>query len=322
MLHNQSDVLVELLQQISASQQSLDSDGTQDDPPSHTVATAAAANGSTNTSTQVVGPSAKELESINELIQFDHVYYKVEPQEGTQVVSQCVAGNDSQSSLSKPTAKQIVTLLKAPPRKTVTATRRIKPRVSLIAPQPTVQPVVKQEPEPEVKTFPTIEQNTSASDDGCVLNINDTDLMTLGDSLEQLMDFEALLQEEGLLGDSEKDTVCPASSCVSTGEDVSEDADYSSSSSSSTKEQRLSIQPDSPVYQLPPSPDDQSIISTNDFVGLDLLQVPKRSGSLLSESGYSSDLSDPASPLSDIMHNDAVWDESMESFTELFPALV
>ena len=60
----------------------------------------------------VVGPTATELESFNELIQFDHIYYKPQP-EGRKVPKSLVAHVKSASGIENSVGKSLVAQMKA-----------------------------------------------------------------------------------------------------------------------------------------------------------------------------------------------------------------
>jgi hypothetical protein len=157
----------------------------------------------------------------------------------------------------------------------------------------------------------------SSDDTDMDFEFNINDIMELSNSLEQLGDFEALLT-----GDTKE-------SCPSVKESVSQGVDVKQ------EEQVIIIPDEEPTSQQTCCSDTK--LDTNVIPVLDTseLCVPDESYELLShlelhtagststESGYSSELSDVASPKSDISlmqdDSDNIWEDS---FTELFPSLM
>lgn len=269
----------------------------------------------------LVGPTAAELESINELIRFDHVYYKVDNTAGS---------HQEVAPKSKAEQSKSVIVVQAPashkksiqPRKTVTVTRHIQPKVASAS-----VPVLKT---PDAKNEPEVTNDQS----GFTLNISESDLLRIGDSLDQLVDFESLLQDSSLLCRPEEDgaIVSAASAVEPPGQLSSCDCSGDRLEQPPRKKKpKLSVDvttPDTAAVMPIPSTPDQGLLSPSsilpdlDFLGAD--SISQQSGSFISDSGYGSDISGVSSPHSDVsaMESDSAWDETMESFTELFPSLI
>lgn len=109
------------------------------------------------TQSSVVGPTTAELESINELIQFDHVYYK--PSQTPQV-------------------KQVALVSVLKP---VTKTSQSSPK-SITTPQ--VQ-----------KQLRGIRAKPATTEAPLGLNLGDVDLEKLSDTLEQVADFDQMFKQ-------------------------------------------------------------------------------------------------------------------------------
>jgi len=287
----QNDLLLNLLQQISESVSEGDDEASVINQP-----TDAQTDSSTDVKvkTEVVGPTTEELESFNELIQFDHVYYK-------PAVSLSAASNSSAAVTTKaaPSPKRAAVSIIKP---TVRAATQVQ--------QPTV-PQPKQEPAPTELSF------------------GEADLAGLSQSLEDLIDLDALLQE-GIMSES---SLCPVATALN---DI---ASISSVDETSSRKRKLDnedvIEKDackkplcikSEFMDSSSNSDISSLFPTNDTFGLEsglsTAACSPVTRSSLSESGYNSDMSDAPSPQSDVsggLADSTIWEES---FSELFPSLV
>jgi hypothetical protein len=233
-----------------------------------------------------VGPTTAELESLNELIRFDHIYYK---SEGGEKVK-CVSSKDIASS------NDVMNILSLPDN-------------GIVAQQNV------EHPKPVTPT-----DNPKLVDFESVLNL--TDMVPFNDSLNDLVDLDALLQDNllstvtscgtdnipGVTSQVAKDT--RVHSLVPQNEPVpkrrkTHNLKLSMPDNTNFKREKIV----SPVKSKP-----LEVFSAEDLFSLD-------SSSSVSDSGYSSELSEAASPRSEISSvlGDDVWEES---FTELFPSLI
>ena len=243
----------------------------------------------TEPSASVVGPTTAELESCKELIQFDHVYYKapssVHIHQPPVAQAPC---RQAQQSLLKPIASESSRMSSDVDRTISDVDRTIS----------------------DVDTMLTSSGVGSMMD--FELNIND--FMELSDSLDQLGELEALLDDD----------LC--SPCQP--ESVLQTADVK-------QEYELIVIPDDDEEETTPKhcksdckkeTDAITVLETSEICvpdeSYELLSHLERQSTSSNESGYSSDLSD-VSPKSEISstqsESDYLWEDS---FTELFPSLL
>jgi hypothetical protein len=233
-----------------------------------------------------VGPTTAELESLNELIRFDHIYYKSEGGEKVKCVSSkgIASSNDVVNILSLPDSS-------------VVAQQNVE------CPKPV-----------------TPAENSKWVDFESVLNL--TDMVHFNDSLNDLVDLDALLQDNLLstVTSGGTDNIQGTTSPVAKDTRVHSLVPQNEPAPKRRKTHNLRLSmPDntnfkrekivSPVQSKP-----LEVFSAEDLFTLD-------SSSSVSDSGYVSELSDASSPRSEISSvlGDEVWEES---FTELFPSLV
>lgn len=295
----QNDLILGLLQQITESsgegevQTALDHQNTDAQAsPATTV----------KVKSEVVGPTTEELDSFNELIKFDHVYYK--PAVSTQVASHSL-GMAAATTATSPSE--------------ATPSPAKKAGVSLLKPSVRAATHNQVTPVPEVKQEPVITE----------LSLGEADLAGLSAKLEELIDLDALLQED-LLSDS-------ISSSQSLNTATIDTAPISSVDRPAPLKRKLQDIEESPskksIHVKTESGDDvfsgndlSHLFPSSDTFGLDAGLSPSLSPgarSSLTESGYSSDLSDIGSPKSDtsggLGGEASMWEES---FSELFPSLI
>lgn len=245
----------------------------------------------------LVGPTTAELESLNELIRFDHIYYK---SEGGEKVK-CVSSKDIASSND-------VTNILSLPESSVNIQQNMA------------------QPKPNAPTT----ESSRGLDFESELNLND--MMQLGDTLNDLVDLDALLQDNLLSTATPNDQNNRGSTSLMTkGTKVHSVVPQSEPAPKKRKLQHSrslignapafkKITLSTPIQSKPVvlSPPVQS--KPAELLGAQSLFGLESSGSV-SDSGYSSELSEAASPCSDISSvlGDDVWEES---FTELFPSLL
>ena len=281
----QNDLLLGLLQQIT---ESCSEGGDQIAVNSQPSDSQTAAD-NVEIKSEVVGPTTEELESFNELIQFDHVYYKPAASQSKGSV-----GSVPASAKKTPSKRAAVSI--------------IKPAVRAVAQgQPAQETVVvKEEPQEE-------------------LSLGEADLAGLSQTLEELIDLDALLKED-LMADSQNPpspVAMDAASLTSVDKPGSRKRKHEPTQVEElcANKKKSSLSVDTAYFQDSFSSNDSSLFPGIDSFGLDSSLSPVKSSSV-SESGYSSDLSDMGSPKSDIsgdMGGDALWEES---FSELFPSLI
>jgi hypothetical protein len=247
----------------------------------------------------VVGPTTAELESLKELIQFDHEYYK------------------SESPILVVSQQEVKSVQKICP-KIVKSKENNSEMVSIGEPPEDVDTKlctkVTVSVTPPASNKDIISMDTTTSPDP--LSWSETDLTDyFQNNLESLMDLNCLLEESQL---SNSDCVVSVYSEDELAHDtmaVNTETAKSNSTVDSIKVNEFNL--DSNMLQLgedmysplPPSPI-QSLVDT-EFLA----------HKAISDSAYGSDLSDIGSPKSDVSlfdEHDASWEES---FTELFPSL-
>lgn len=244
----------------------------------------------------MVGPSAAELESLKELIHFDHEYFKVDS--STPCLSQTKSPSQSVNSGASS--------VQCNPGH-IPATTAGDPSLTVKQESTTTQAIVADN------------HHTDGSlDQSEPVNVSELDLASfLQQNMDSLMDLEALLVAENEPMECDSSINSEDTPHVSQYNDTSL-ADYvnkvepvwdSSQSSSPVNADILNFEDD--VH---------SRLSPCQF-----LQEPfltKSSVSTLADSGYGSEISDVGSPASDSSamfgDQDGLWEES---FTELFPSL-
>jgi len=260
----------------------------------------------------MVGPTSTELESINELIRFDHVYVKSAQQQIQQT----------------PTTHHVTKPVGVAPRPMVSVLRRIQPKITATPPIMTTtinNSTVKKEQKEEDNVV-----KSSASDTPLNLHLGEMDLEALSESIEGLVDFDTMFKE--LVQAQDNLTATPVD-LSTTSRDItpvdlsttSRDTTYTSSSNS-LKRKSLNVpefdakkvKSEDLKINLSVEASYQPILTTPD---------PAESGymfdfdsSIGHTSGYISD--DACSPKSDdsgLLENNLHWED--QSFSELFPAL-
>lgn len=242
----------------------------------------------------MVGPSTAELDSVNELIRFDHVYVKSKAQT-----------NPMKNPL-KP--KQMVSVLRPIQSK---ESRTVSTTINSTTTVPSVlSPTVKKE---------EVVSKSTKSEAPLNLNLGDMDLEVLSDSLEGVVDFDTMFQDLFQMQDEiEKNT---------TETTTTTPLDFSINSTSN-KRKALDDVADLPVKKT--KSDDVKINLSVKATFQPVLTTPDpvESGYMfdfekdsLSSSGYLSD--DACSPKSDdsgLIDTFLPWEE--QSFNELFPSLM
>lgn len=250
-----------------------------------------------------MGPTPAELESLNELIKFDHIYYKTD-QVKTEVTAdssedsddvQIVFVTDKSGNLIQDTAASAVksTAQYTPAR--AKNCKRLRPKVS------TVKPVAPTCVPPKVTITNTPQSNTDATPD---VSGQQNGLVTVGGSEQGLtVDIENLLDMITNDSPEHKEILSEIMSVVDSTETVTETAE-------------------------PPAKKtkfEDNSIRIEEELGLPeemfLPYSPLSSTSSAIDSGFGSDIGEAASPKSDISTQlgDNVWEES---FTDLFPSLL
>lgn len=229
----------------------------------------------------MVGPSTEELDSFNELIHFDHIYYKT-----------------SDPNAAPPPAPETQN---NPAVKTVKNNAQPK-TVSIVKPRVHNTPVQNHQLD-EIKT--------ELNDDVC-LDIDETDLASLASQLEEIIDFDAIMNSDVVRTKSKVAT--SDSSCVLGLADPTPNVisvDNVSAAPRKRKHDEISTPGLVESLSFPDSMDD-------------LGHVFSPPHPAQSESGYSSDLSDMGSPKSDISVDTALGPDSLweDSLSELFPSLI
>lgn len=233
----------------------------------------------------MVGPTATELESLNELIRFDHVYYKATSPEATTTILSPVKPKPQTSGGAK---------------------------VSVV--RKSSQKPIRPKPVPEIQVQPQIQLPNISLDDG----------MTQ-ESLDRLFDLNAILEGDLQENDNTlsmpalasrdvvalppQDTINSFGGCAAVSKDSLQVPanNVSSSKLQSRKRRRQSSNCDVRGNSSPKS----LRLSSDDLIE-DL--------NPLYDSFYGSDVSDALSPRSDVASplGSDTWEES---FTELFPSL-
>ena len=268
--------LIGLLQQIV--------EDTSADGIERTSHSQCSSSGETGCSAAVVGPTAAELESLKELIQFDHEYYKSEPP--TMNVSQY---NDKpQSNLSQVTTSGTAKMTES---KCVTSSK-----------------------------VPSATESNSENAANVASFQNSTNTVMPSESeLEKYLErnFESLVDLNALLEESQVGGLDQVASVSSEDKTIHMNSESVLVTGRSVKEvnERLNLQPEVISF----SDDLTSVIPYSPLQSLVDDEASLKTS--ISDSAYSSDLSDVNSPKSDTSlfeESDILWEES---FTELFPSL-
>lgn len=226
-----------------------------------------------------MGPTTEELDSLNELIHFDHIYYKT--------------SQPASTPKSAPDTNCIQVVMK-------TSKSDIQPKVvSIIKRRVSAQPVVTE----VEKVEPVV--------DDVNLDIAEADLVSLASQLEEIIDFDSIMNLDVIATKDESST--GSSSCV-TG--------LTGDSSNAISVDNITACPLKRKYDDMSAPSNNSPIVLSD--SFEMNHASSLYQSAQSESGYSSDLSDVASPKSDIsmegsLGPDMLWEDSL---SELFPSLI
>jgi hypothetical protein len=243
-------------------------------------------------SPHMVGPTTTELESINELIRFDHVYVKSEQQKTPTAIQ----------VMTKPAA---ATAAVANTRQMVSVLRPIQPKTAITSCNIAT---VKEEKEEDTVV-------KSASDAPLNLLLGDSDLEALSESILGQVDFETMLKELDPTHDD----------LAATPIDLSASSRSISSANSQNSLKRKS--PDTLEFEAKKvKSDDLKINLTVEGSFAPVLTTPDPAetgymfefdSSLGNSSGYLSD--EVSSPKSD---DSGLLDWEDQSFSELFPSLL
>jgi len=260
-----------------------------------------------------VGPTAAELESLNELIKFDHVYYK---DGSNRTVKSQTKGPVTAVTAS---ARPCQPVLTAKPQKQVSLLPKIVPNnvaAGAVASSPSSPAVGVQEP-----TVVASEQQV-----GTLFHIPDS-LMEVDNSLQQLIDIDALLEQDDLhLGLAQGQADSSVTGAVTPGTNVANATCTGQPQENFTSKDRLSPLPATPRkrklsstdIQIKSTQDNYFLASPENFFDA---EYELNLSTSRSESGYSSETGSVGSPQSSVSSplGDDTW---QESFTELFPTLL
>ena len=280
------------MEQITTENRTSDEPST---PPGPCVQQQASTDASAST---MVGPTTAELESLNELIRFDHVYYKVTSPAGLVVTS---------SSQQVPAGAAIVSVVQQKQQQSNSNQRPVKS---------------KQGEQATFTSKPQVVDTVNASVP-TVQILDNFDQGISQEGLDRLLDLDSILQDDLTQTVDVSPTTMmasPNSTAQSTNNTAQVGCDAVSKDSLSiptttglqSRKRKLSnINTDLNIpYSL--SLRNQRLES-DDILGLEQF-------SPLDDSNYSSDLSNAGSPRSEASSLlDGDWEES---FTELFPSLV
>lgn len=261
----------------------------------------------------LVGPTAAELESLNELIKFDHVYYK---DGSNRTVKSQTKGPVTAVTAS---ARPCQPVLTAKPQKQVSLLPKIVPNnvaAGAVASSPSSPAVGVQEP-----TVVASEQQV-----GTLFHIPDS-LMEVDNSLQQLIDIDALLEQDDLhLGLAQGQADSSVTGAVTPGTNVANATCTGQPQENFTSKDRLSPLPATPRkrklsstdIQIKSTQDNYFLASPENFFDA---EYELNLSTSRSESGYSSETGSVGSPQSSVSSplGDDTW---QESFTELFPTLL
>lgn len=294
--HSQSDVLYSLLEQIQE-----DDDSDSCPSPIAAVVPSSPVAATVSSPAAVVGPTATELESLNELIKFDHIYYKPAVPTVPSVSLDLTVDSDC----------EIVEVKQEPVQAPACSAATTGPAV-------TITPA-KQEPmavtaTPATQDVVAVPMPPAGPELAVEAELDLDELLDLGGiNWNQFnLDLDSLSPTDS--SDTAQLPVTPLGGCstTTTGHtNVLVDTSFS-------RKRKLSSDT---VASLPSSPTTSSVCSFDLTDNLFGLEQPTLSLCSQSESGYSSELSDMGSPKSDISSTleDSLWGDS---FTELFPSLM
>ena len=290
----QSDVLYSLLEQI---QEDVASDSSSS--PVAAVVPSSPAPAPARSPAAVVGPTATELESLNELIKFDHIYYKPAVPSVPSVGQDLTVDSDCEIIEVKEEPDQDSECTAAASGLAVTVTPAEQEPMAVTATPATQDVVAVPMPPAGLEAEPELDLD---------------ELLDLGaiNWTQFNLDLDSLSESNST--DTTQLSVTTLSECPTTTpighSNVSVEA-------SSPRKRKLSTDT---ATSLPGSPTASPLCSldlTDTLFGLEQPSLPTCSQS---ESGYGSELSDIGSPKSDISSTleDSLWGDS---FTELFPSL-
>ncbi len=280
-MYFQSDLLLGLLRQIT--------EAATEDQPSAIVQPRCNENPKTDVQVKVVGPTTAELESINELIKFDHIYYKTPDSANKDNVVNVVKEEEPKNvSVSVTVAAQPIT--------------SVQQQVTT----PSASCPTNQSKEVSGLTTPQLD-----------LPVDINDLLDLStDSWNQLIDLDVLLQGElnltaEVTAATVTDTCVTATNTKSSVSLISKDKSIVKNSSSRKRKavEPISMETNSVITN-------DQLLSPDSRLNFDMDLTSQSSP--FSESCYSSDIGSPKSDISSALGDD-IWEES---FTELFPSLV
>jgi len=294
---SQSDLLLSILRQIE------DGSITAEDIPTAECIVSTETSSAQST-TLLVGPAATELESIKELIKFDHIYYKsdtsVESKADDCNVNIVVEYQDVDSA-------SLVT------EEVVTAAGSV---------------IDLSDSDTSCENSDDVPIDSSCEIDLDLSEISTPDISS--DKTDTELDLDSLLDLQSIDWNSiafdvdslvQSDDNCADISTSSSDNDT-QNAQHSCSrkftitlqdpSSVSRKRKRSVISPVSPSHSLTPQLPDE-------LLGFDFATTKT---TVSESSGYGSDLSNAGSPYSDLSAADDDSDLWQDSFTELFPSLV
>lgn len=243
----------------------------------------------------VVGPTATELESIKELINFDHIYYKVPSGAYTDSVQE-----------EKPKSVYVSVTVAAEPI-TVQQQQVATPLVSSSTNQNTKEDIID-------LTQPQLD---------LPMDVNINDLLDMS-SWNELMDIDDLLQRDLATTAEVKATTVTNTPVIAPATNISGGVSLISKDSSiatSSKHQKSLISRRKRKAEEPITLETDNFITDHGLLSPSLLSFDSEMSYNNETSGYGSDLSDIGSPKSDISSalSDDLWEES---FTELFPSLL
>ncbi|KAK7506004.1 hypothetical protein BaRGS_00002726 [Batillaria attramentaria] len=354
-----SDALLSLLQELNGESGGLKQEEETDTASAATLCDLGASSviGELQHDGSMVGPTPAELESLNELIKFDHIYYKEEPRDSScssdmNTPSNSVSGNLLHSGQLLPTLapKGLESLrpsLVSNPASSVlvvssSSVNSIATPAAVVATSPwstsSNTAVLPQATPPIVSVPMMVDPNTvcgrvpvrvknevPAIKSACTVEV--PEIAALADTDNQFDASEELLDFESLLGLTDLELASSFNL-----------QDQSGHPPQMQQQQAVTVTVKGPTHQnarptrkrkhsstsQDSSRDALSCLSSSPVYGLDVNELTSSEETYqgnLSDSGISGDLSDAPSPASDM--SSVLGDEDWQSsFTELFPSLM
>jgi len=282
----ESDVLLELLQQLSEAT-SYSGDNV---PAGTTPGSELEQQATTELAHTVVGPTPAELESINELIRFDHVYYKPEPTVKNIQPKEVVAVGTTAGKVES--TKMYKTIL--PAGEPIHITQPVAVQVQPPTPADDDDVII-------------IDSGAELSDSSSTSDMSVDDVV---EGLNTLEDLESFLQQDQV--STTTDLFAERKPLSSNDTFVSKDTNVHSAK----KTEKVTS---SPIHSMPMDVTDFSFsMSPEHLFGLDTDFISSSNSLRSPSSSYYSDASSPRSDGLSGALDDDVWEES---FTELFPSL-